>query len=154
MKSNKGFTLIELMIVVAIIAIIAAIAIPSLLASRVSANENAAIGNVRTVIGAQTQFSGRLNRYADSFAELANPPGGAAVPFLDDTWNNDPVDNKSGYDFTMGGAGNANTFTVAADPDVVDTTGVRGFFADQTGVIRHNIGGGATAADVTIDTAL
>ena len=71
---NKGFTLIELMIVVAIIAIIAAIAIPNLLRSRLQSNESATIGNLRTVVGSQSAFAAAERGYASTFAQLRNDP--------------------------------------------------------------------------------
>jgi len=136
MKKNAGFTLIELMIVVAIIAIIAAIAIPNLLRSRMQSNESAAIGNLRTINGSEVAFHSANNQYAITFADLTT----ATPPFLDGNW----AAPKSGYNFTLGGA--VTNFAANADPVVVGTTGNRYFFVDASGVIRYSTAG---AADVS-----
>ena len=144
-KSNKGFTLIELMIVVAIIAIIAAIAIPNLLRSRIQSNESSAVGNLRTILGAQVTYHSANYRYADSFAELTDASAGPA--FLLGTWEGAV---KSGYTFTCVGA--AGDFAATADPESANT-GSKGFFTDASGVIRFEAGGGATVASAPIGEA-
>lgn len=141
---KTGFTLIELMIVVAIIAIIAAIAIPNLLRSRIQSNESAAIGNLRTVLGAENAYNSAKGEYG-SFANLTT---GSTPPFLDGTWPG----TKSGYTFAeigLGGTGNSK-FSSTAVPVGQGTTGSRGFYVDESGVIRAGAGGSATSGGTPI----
>lgn len=145
---NKGFTLIELMIVVAIIAIIAAIAIPNLLRSRLQSNESAAIGNLRTVVGSQTAFAAAERGYSDTWADLNTPANGPA--YLDIILDGVIV---TGYEYALAAAGdpvdsasgvNANEdFNATAIPANFGTSGIRGFFVDASGVIRFTTDGTA-----------
>jgi len=141
--SNKksGFTLIELMIVVAIIAIIAAIAIPSLLNARKSGNEASAISSLRTLCTVNEQYRTRYQAYAGSLANLN------AAGYIDAVL---ATGTKSGYGFTYASP-SANTWSCNADPSTAGTTGDRGFFADQTGVIRFVASGAANAASPPLD---
>lgn len=155
MKKNKGFTLIELMIVVAIIAIIAAIAIPNLLRSRLQSNESAAIGNLRTVVGAQTSFAAAERGYADDFTNLMTPAAGPAYLDIDLTVT------VQGYDYALAAAPGAaavvsssgvdavEDFNATAVPSNQDVSGIRGFFVDASGVIRFTPDG--AVPDVTSD---
>jgi prepilin-type N-terminal cleavage/methylation domain-containing protein len=137
MKKNKGFTLIELMIVVAIIAIIAAIAIPNLLRSRMQSNESAAVGNLRTIVGAQVAYHAANYTYAPDFDSL----GQGTPRYLEGDWTT----TKSGYDYTLAGAG--GNFTANADPETPGVTGGKYFFTDASGVIRYNNDAQASDAD-------
>ncbi len=130
---RKGFTLIELMIVVAIIAIIAAIAIPNLLRSRIQSNESAAIGNLKSIIGAEIAYNAANGTFGE-FDDLT----GATPPFLDGNWSG----IKQGYTYTISSA-TATNFEARATPE--ENSGIRHFYADASGVIRYNIGGDASA---------
>ncbi len=127
MRTEKGFSLIELLIVVAIIGIIAAIAIPNFTSSRIAANEAAAISAVRTICTAQFTYAATLGN--GGFAATLGDLGGTTPPMIDEQLS---TGTKSGYGFETAGAG--MTFTVTATPSN-GNTGRRIFTANESGVI-------------------
>ena len=159
MMRRSGFTLIELMIVVAIIAIIAAVAIPNLLRSRMSANEANASGCMRTISSGQTAFQTAAFVDSDSngvgdygtLAQLADPDGsGATPPFVDSVLGGGL---KNGYVYnvavTLGSAAANPSYFCTATPTAAGQTGIRQYYVDDTGVIRFTADGSA----VTISSA-
>jgi len=141
MNRNKGFSLIELLIVVAVIAIIGAVTVPNLLRARAAANEGSAISSVRAIISAQSTFVATVG----SGAYAVNLGSLQTVGLIDQALGSG---SKDGYNFASTGTG--ITFTITATPVTQDVTGTRGFFADQTGVIRFDISGSATASSTPL----
>lgn len=137
MQRNDGFTLIEWMMVVAIIAIIAAIAIPNLLRSRIQANEAAAVSDLRSICASQIACSTARRTFGD-FAMLVAETDGAGTAFLDNSWYEGR--EKAGYTFNMALA-DTDAFTCFADPVRLGVTGGRFFRIDASGLVRYNATG-------------
>jgi type IV pilus assembly protein PilA len=149
---DDGFSLIELLLVVAIIAIIAAIALPGLMRARLAANESSAIAALRTISSAQATFASSCGGggFAQSLDDLSEPPTGTTLPFI-------PADvaagEKAGYAFVLieglgeaiaeadvtcngASAGTRSSFLATANPIADGHSGVRAFGIDKTSTMR------------------
>jgi type IV pilus assembly protein PilA len=152
---NQGFSLIELLIVVAIILIIASIAIPSLMHSKMAANEASAVGSLHALNTACVNYAGTYGiGYPAGLANMSpsSSPTSSAADLIDSVL---ATGTKSGYTFSyapgsVSAAGQITTYVITAAPVSVGTTGQRGFYTDQSFVIRSNFSGAATSSDSPI----
>jgi type IV pilus assembly protein PilA len=156
---QRGFSLIELLIVVAIILIIAAIAIPNLLRARVAANEASAVGSIRTINTGMVTYNSTYPTvgFAGSLASL-----GGASPCTPTSGTACLIDNvlaqgtKSGYNFAATGAGGppATTYYATGTPVTANQTGIRSFCAFEDAVVRVDPAGALAASEAACQKLL
>jgi prepilin-type N-terminal cleavage/methylation domain-containing protein len=138
-RQQKGFSLIELLIVIAIILIIVTVALPKLNKARMYAQETAALKAIQTLNTAQVQYNSTFGRFAQSLTELGPPASGTDNASSANLISSDlAAVEKQGYIFTL--AGTATGYTITAVPVAFGSTGSRTFYSDQSLAVRENYG--------------
>jgi len=138
-KKRRGFSLIELLIVIAIILIIITIAMPKLQRAQIAARDMAALQTIKTLHSAQVQYYSQYGKYASSLAELGPPASGAPSAAAADLIGNDVAGGeKQGYKITV--TGSPGGYVVIASPVNYNSSGSKNFYSDQTMVIHENDG--------------
>jgi len=161
-RQHGGFSLIELLIVVAIILIIAGIAIPNLLRARIAANESSAAESVRQIATAEIAYNAAYptDGYSTNLATLGGPaaacaPSSTTACFLDSSLSSG---SKSGYTFFAAGfstgGGPNSSFVASSAPQSFNQTGVRDFCITTDGVIHINPGAAGTVPAPDVATCL
>ena len=156
MNRERGYSLIELLIVVSVILIIAAIAVPNFFRAKLAANEASAVSSCRTVNTAEFTFMAFYQQgYTSTLEQLGPPASGPATSAAADLVDAGLAGGqRSGYLFTYTPSGLGNTgytsYGFQASPAIPNSTGTRYFFTDPSGVIRQNVGGPAGPSDSSV----
>ncbi len=152
-NAQKGFSLLELLIVVAIILVIAAIAIPNFLHSKIAANQSSAVGSMRSLNTACVSYSTSYGQFPSALTDLSPVGSGGTIS----STSADLIDavlasgSKSGYTFVYTAGTSNQSYSVTATPIIPGSSGQNMYFTDQSGVIRTDVSGaGATAASTPI----
>ena len=150
---QQGFSLIELLIVVALMLIVSSISIPNLLRARIAANQASALGSLRTLNTASIAYSKSYGQFPAALTNLGPIASGGTAS----STSADLVDSvlsagtKSGYTVKYTAGASSLSYTITATPITAGTTGQSMYFTDQSGVIRANTtGSGATASSTPI----
>ena len=137
--ARAGFSLVELLIVIAIILIILTFALPRFNVAQMNAHEVAVIQAIKTLHGAQTQYMSQFGNYATTLAQLGPPASGGPGPTASDLIPTSlATGEKDGYLFTL--TATPTGYSINANPKVYNSTGRRTFFSDQNMTIRQNWG--------------
>ncbi len=131
-KNKRGFSLVEIIIVVAIIGILVSVALPALLRSRINANESASKSNLQAFATAIETY--RTAQTTPAYATDINDLTSSSPPYLDTTWGTGTTATKSGYDFTYVRT-DGSRYAGIAEPDAAAITGNNSFCVDETGVV-------------------
>ncbi len=138
-RRSGGFSLIELLIVIAIILIILAVAVPKLANARKFAQEMAAQKAISTLHTAQTQYYSQYGRYATTLLELGPPASGSAGPQAADLIDKDLASGeKGGFKYVL--TPTPTGYTIGAQPVSFGTGGSKTFYSDQTMSIHYHAG--------------
>ena len=144
-RRRRGFSLIELLIVIAIILIIITVAVPKFQKAQIFARDMGAQKAIQTIHQTEVQYQSQYGRYANSLAELGPPASGAASPAAADLIDGVLAAGlKGGYKYTLTG-GNGG-YVITAVPESFGTSGSKTWFSDQTMVIHFNLGPEAATA--------
>ncbi len=160
-RRERGFSLLELLIVVAIILIITTIAIPNLISTRMTANETSALKSLQVFNSACISYQSTYGSYPHNQSDLGPPQNGsisktaATILGSDLAPSGGIAASKSGYilRYTAGPAspsGNINSYTITADPEQYKDTGVRRFFTDESGAVHYTSDGSAASVTSTL----
>ena len=159
-NGRRGFSLLELLMVAAILLIIATFALPNFIRARYTANETSAVSSLRILYSAETQYASNYNSFSGDLNTLGPPPAGALATattadlvdqVLSGQISGQPLQfQKSGYVFIYTPVGtypSVQQYTFQANPLVRGNTGQHSFFMDQTGIVRSNNSAPATVND-------